>query len=186
MFNYAKIKTLGKIFYFSVIIFLLVIGGLAVFSSLEVKGGLKVFSVLTGSMAPAIKAGNMVVVKPFSEYKKGDVVTFKSEADRLVKKPKITSTHRIVEVSEESGKTLFKTKGDFNPAADVKRIDSGLILGKVIFQIPLVGFVLSFSKTPTGFILLVIIPALIIIASELFNIKEQVRLMAVKKSEPKK
>ena len=42
--------------------------------------------------------------------------------------------------------------------------DNYLVLGKTLFSIPLIGYVVEFAKTQTGLVLLIIIPAIIIMS----------------------
>ena len=92
---------LGKIFktVLNVILVLLVlIGVFVVFSFVPFPGNYKVFTVMSGSMSPAIHAGSLIFVKPLSDYNVGDVIT------RRTKDPKVTVTHRIISKEEVQGK----------------------------------------------------------------------------------
>lgn len=73
-------------------------------------GGYRVYDILTGSMSPTIKPGNLVVVKETlpNEVKKNDVITFKSDITNNV------TTHRAIDIVNSDGKTEFITKGDAN------------------------------------------------------------------------
>lgn len=171
-------KKIGKIIYWVVLIVLVVIAGATAFSVLNIPGNYKMFVVQSGSMEPVIKTGSIVVVKPTQDYQKGDVVTF-----RDLEKPKVTVTHRIFEVSKENNSTKFITKGDANKTADSTEISKGQILGKVFLSIPFLGYPVDFAKTQTGLIVLIIIPAVIIVYSELQNIKkEALRLIQERKT----
>jgi hypothetical protein len=55
-------------------------------------------------------------------------------------------------------------------------------LGKVVFSIPLLGYAAGFARTRDGLIVLVIIPATLIVYSELMSIKnETVKLLRERK-----
>ena len=56
-----------------------------------------------------------------------------------------------------------------------------MVLGKVFMTIPVLGYLIHFAKQPTGFILMVIVPSIIIAASEINIIKEEVTKMVKKK-----
>jgi len=142
-------------------------------SSLNIPGGIKLFTVQSGSMEPTIRKESLIISRPFTTYSTGEIVTFKSESDRQNKNPKITTTHRIYKVELINNKLVFTTKGDANKSADAGTIDEGLIIGKEIFSIPLLGYPISFAKTKEGLIILIVIPATIIIYSELINIKNE-------------
>ena len=79
--------------------------------------GFTPLKVLSGSMEPAIKTGDLIVVKaiPDSNIEEGDIITFKTNPDTFV-------THRVVEVFDQDGNISFKTKGDANNVED-KELD---------------------------------------------------------------
>jgi signal peptidase len=159
------------------LVVVLLLAGLVAASTLNIPGNSKIFVVQSGSMEPKIKRMGIVVVKPVGEYKKGDVITVAEPAN-----PKVTLTHRVVDIQTEKGKTLFVTKGDANEDADTEKRPLENVLGKVLFTIPYLGYPVTFAKTQTGFIVLIIIPAVLIVYSELMTIKsEALRLIAERK-----
>lgn len=160
--------------YWLMILILVVVGGIVALSSLNLPNGIKLFAVKSGSMRPAIPVGSIVAVQPQERYRIKDVVTYKREEDRKISNPEFTTTHRIVEIKKKDNKNYYITKGDANNAPDGKLIDKDLIIGKVIFYIPFLGYPVSFAKKPFGFAMLVIIPASIIIYSEIINIKNEI------------
>jgi len=140
-----------------------------IWSALPIEGGLKIKIVQSGSMEPAIKTGALVVIKPSGVYKEGDIITFGKDT-----KTEVPTTHRIVGVRVESGKTLYQTKGDANDATDMQEVASGEVIGKVLFSLPYVGYILDFAKKPFGFILIIGIPAAMIIYDEAMKIKYEI------------
>ena len=149
-----------------IIIILLVIAGLFLLVSiLPVTGGYKFFVVTSGSMEPTIHTGSIVLVKAETSYQVGDIVTF-GKASRL-KQP---TTHRIFTKGDELGAPVYTTKGDANNAPDREEIRNRDIIGKTVFSIPYVGYAVDAVKKPIGFILIIFIPAIIIIANELIKI----------------
>jgi signal peptidase I len=149
--------------------FLLLIIALAVIGSYFNINGYKIYTVQSGSMEPAIQTGSVVIDHQSDIYEKGDVVSFSPNKD-----PKNIVTHRILASKTENGITYFATKGDANSTPDIDVIQSSMILGKVILSIPLLGYPIAFARTQTGLILLIIIPATIIVYSELVNIKNEI------------
>ncbi len=115
--------------------------------------GYKPLFVLTGSMEPGIKTGDMVIVKEIKQanLKEGDVITYslgnKSE----------TVTHRIIKIVEKDGKTLYQTKGDNNNAPDPDLVSYNMILGKVVKIVGGVGKRVSYLFTGTGLTALVLV-----------------------------
>lgn len=133
--------------------------------------GFKFLVVESGSMEPAIKIGSLIAIAPSNTFETGDIITFKKNQSVNKKEKLGTTTHRIVGTEKNN----IITKGDANKSNDDKTIDKDLIIGKVKYIIPFLGYVISFAKTQTGFILLMVIPATIIIYSELLNIKKEVK-----------
>lgn len=142
-------------------------------TSIDIVKGYNFYVVMSGSMEPAIKTGSIVGVKKQNEYKKEDVITV-----MVNNNPNDTYTHRIVEVKEDS----YITKGDANKSNDADPAFKDSVLGSVFTTIPLIGYVINFAKQPTGFILMVIVPAVIIVALEINNVKESITSMINKKN----
>lgn len=163
--------------YWLILVFLIFVAGFTAMTALNLPGNYKMFVVMSGSMEPKIKTGSIVVVKPQKEYQGGEIVTF-NDSD----KPNLSVTHRIFSVKEENNSKTFTTKGDANKSPDINEIRMGQILGKEILSIPYIGYVINFTKTQTGLILVIVIPAVIIIYNELMNIKnEAIRLIQERK-----
>ena len=134
--------------------------------------GYRLFVVQSGSMEPAIKTGSIVLVAKQSNYKVNDVITF---FESLGSKQDLSSTftHRILSINNVNGEFVYQTKGDANNGADKNAISQAHILGKVIFNAPYLGYIISFSRSQLGLIVLVVIPGTIIIYSELLSIKNE-------------
>jgi len=98
--------------------------------------------VATGSMEPAIEPGDMIIFHEQENYEVGDIVVF--EAENFV-------THRIVETTEDG----FITQGDANNTNDGEILREQMI-GKVVFIVPKVGYVVDFLKSPFGILILAI------------------------------
>ena len=150
-------KLLKKAGYWFVIAVLVIIAGITAISALNIPGSIKLYTVQSGSMAPAIPAGSLVLSKPTDDYQVGHVITFKAEKDRLIKNPKYTTTHRIFEVKETETGIEYVTRGDANDAPDSKPVAGELVLGRTIISIPLLGYPVSFAKTREGLIILIVI-----------------------------
>lgn len=166
--NMIILKKIGRILYFAVFAMIIVIAALIILSIFNFPGNIKLFSVQSGSMEPSIHLGSIVMIKPQDSYLKDDIITIADPAS-----PKNTVTHRIVEVKDS--KTTYVTKGDANQTNDSSERLQQNILGKVIFSIPLLGYPVSFAKTSEGLLILVVVPATVIITSEILSIKNETR-----------
>ncbi len=120
-------------------------------------------------MEPTILKGSVVIAKPVKEYKVKDIVTIRTQEQKK------TVTHRIIKKIEENNQVMFETKGDANTYKDGDVLLPQNIIGKVLFSIPLVGYPIAFSRTLPGLIILIIIPATVIIYSELIVIKNEIQ-----------
>lgn len=127
--------------------------------------GYQLYIVLSGSMSPSFEAGSIVLVRPLdaAEVRAGDIITYR---DPDPEKADTITTHRVVAVSptEPLG---FITRGDANDANDPLPVPGGSLIGRVDYSVPYLGYLFSFVRTRTGILLLVIVPAVLIIVSEL-------------------
>jgi len=165
-----------KIIYYIFLIFIGAIAILLVFSVFPITGNYKIMVVQSGSMTPAIKLGSVVLTKPAEDYKIGDVISFRNPEN-----PQKPITHRIFEIETQNGETFYITKGDANNAPDKRRIQKRDILGKVLFDVPYLGYAVEIAKKPYGFLALILIPAAIIILEELIKIKDEILKIRQKK-----
>lgn len=170
-----------KLFTIVYYLFLAAIGLIAVLlliSVFPITGNFKFMTVLSGSMEPAIKTGSIVMVKPVSDYKVGDVITFGPNT-----KAKPPTTHRIIEVKNENGIISYITKGDANNATDMREVRRNEIIGRVIFAVPYAGYAVATARKPYGFFLIIVVPALLIIIDEVKNIWLEIKKAKTKKEE---
>ena len=119
-------------------------------------------TVVSGSMDPAIEVGGMVVALPANpqSLESGDIITYYSPEYR---QPLV---HRIVE-KHEGGQVYFSTKGDANGARDAYLLPAQDVQGKVSLYVPLLGYVPHFFRSASGLILIIAVPGLVIVWSEL-------------------
>ncbi len=123
--------------------------------------GFESFVVLSGSMEPAIHVGDVAVVQPAraTDLKVGDIVTY-----RTPQQPDVVVTHRVVGIStDDQGKLQFQTRGDANNVPDQVAVDQGAVLGRVAYAIPRAGYLVNFSKSNEGKLLLIAVPGLLLL-----------------------
>ena len=118
--------------------------------------GFRTYSIITKSMEPVLKKGDVILVQErnTSSYKVGDIITFKGTSGDL--KGKIV-THEIVGIKLENGKNIFYTKGIQNISED-PAVYEDEILGKYIYKFKLFSLIERIMDTKIGFILIIIIP----------------------------
>ena len=81
------------------------------------------------SMAPCIKKGDLLVVKPIAleEAGIGEIVAFRKEESHSV-----LTTHRVVARGKNRGRGYLVTQGDRNLYRDLPLVSSQEVLGKVV------------------------------------------------------
>ena len=79
------------------------------------------------------------------------------------------------------GKTYFTTKGDANEDPDMGEITQDKIIGKVLFDVPYLGFIIDFAKKPLGFAIIIGLPALMVIYDEGAKIFAEMKKLKAKK-----
>lgn len=128
---------------------------------------INIYTILTQSMYPTIKAGDVVVTyrEDNNRYNTGDVITFISQNNAGM-----TITHRVKEVISLNDEYSYRTKGDNNNTADSEIIKGDNVVGRVILKVPKVGYIQQFLVSKTGWIVAVVLPALGIIIYDLLKI----------------
>jgi len=116
-------------------------------------------------MNPSIDTGSITIVRKMDNYEVGDIISYYAIID---KKEEIIS-HRIMRI----GGNVYVTKGDANLGIDEPIVIPRLIIGKVIFIIPFLGYIISFAKSAFGLWLTIILPATFIIYVELAKVKSE-------------
>ncbi len=145
-------KIIKVVVYF--IIFIIIIFNLYfIYSKLVLKNDLpKIFGysysiVLSDSMYPTFKKGDLVVFKE-SDYKENDVIIFRYNNYYI--------THRII--GEENKE--FVTKGDNNISVDSELVNLENIEGKLVMILPFLGTIINFITSIYGIIIILIIVVL--------------------------
>lgn len=132
----------------------------------EVK--LNFYTILSPSMYPTIKPGDIIVTYKEDAYYKGDIITFVSSSNISSGK---TITHRIYsEPIEMNGKMQYTTKGDNNPTPDSAPANEDNVLGKVLFKIPKAGYIQQFLLSKIGWVSVILIPCLGVVVYDILKI----------------
>lgn len=128
------------------------------------------YTIVSGSMEPNIKVWDVVIskkVKSPEEIKVGDVITFTSTSS--ISRGMIV-THRVMEVKKTNDGYKYKTKGDNNLSPDSAYAEYNNVIVKVILRVPQLGRVQHFLGTQGGWLVVIVIPALFIIISDIMKI----------------
>lgn len=117
-----------------------------------------VYVIISPSMVPNINVYDAVVTMrvPTEKIEMYDVITFLSKDIDTHGTP---ITHRVVGIVEtEDGKIGYRTKGDNNNTEDNALIMEDEVIGKVLFRIPMIGYVRNFITSKLGWLLIVVLP----------------------------
>jgi signal peptidase len=98
--------------------------------------------IITGSMEPVIKPGDIVLVKKSGggDVRVGDIIQYYDKDD------KIYITHRIIALNNGKEKTLM-TKGDNNNTPDFSPVSLSQVKGKIVSVIPKAGLLTLYLRS---------------------------------------
>jgi signal peptidase I len=123
--------------------------------------GWTVGNILSGSMSPTLESGTMVIAQ------KEDPGRLKID-DIIIYKPVAAGEndicHRITGIASRDPLS-FITKGDNYPAPDPLPVPAANVVGKVVFEAPLLGNYIQFQKSAIGLTVCLIIPAIILVVA---------------------
>ncbi len=123
---------------------LVLLGGVALHQQ-----GVRAFVVSSGSMAPAIPVGSLVLTAPVVDPQPGTVITFRQGGG--------TVTHRVVAVEGDR----LVTRGDANTTPDAGSVRTGSLMGRVGLTVPLAGYAVVFLRQPATLPALVLLVVLV-------------------------
>ena len=140
------LKHIGKMIYIFLFVMLIILIIFAVVQKTSDNrksiGGIKIFTVITGSMIPVYDIGDILIVKEVipEEIKVEDDIVYQGEKGSFKGK---TITHRVISIKKkDDGNYGIITKGVANLSQDPE-INQTQVLGKVIFKVPIMSFILK-------------------------------------------
>lgn len=130
-------------------------------------GGVFPMIVLTDSMYPQIKSGDLIICNTTEAERiiEGDVISF---FDPMGSGTAVV-THRVLEVIDEDGELSFRTKGDNNNAEDQVLVPADNLVGIYRSRIPALGNVAMFMQTTPGLIVCVVCPVLLLVGFDMLR-----------------
>lgn len=166
------LKYTGKMIYTFLLVILIILIIFAVVQKTSDNrksiGGIKIFTVITGSMIPVYDIGDILIVKEVipEEIKVEDDIVYQGEKGSFKGK---TITHRVISIKKkEDGNYGIVTKGVANFSQDPE-INQTQVLGKVIFKVPIISFIL---KVITNIYVWTFIPVIILVKINIKRIKK--------------
>ena len=122
--------------------------------------------VTSGSMIPALQVGDLLVLRgiPEDQLQVGNIIVFKDNDPHFQTDNPIV--HRIISIENVDGELRFYTKGDANASQDPGYRTYDEIIGVMVADIPYIGSVSMFLKTPEGIALIIILFIVILVVPE--------------------
>ena len=134
-------------------------------------GGAMPLIVLTDSMYPDIKSGDIIICKKINpeDIKVDDVISFYDPAGNGT----AVVTHKVVEVINNDGQLSFRTKGINNNTEDRLPVRADKVIAEYTgIRIPVAGNVALFMQSSTGLIVCVIVPIILFVGYDLIRRKK--------------
>ncbi len=120
--------------------------------------------VLTGSMEPEIPTNSLIIINKnvdTSTLEVGDIITY-TTGETLV-------THRIYQLAESDGETVYVTMGDANNVIDRLPVSQDSVIGEYKVHFAGLGGVVMFVQTTTGMIVCISLPLIAYLAYSMFK-----------------
>jgi signal peptidase len=135
--------------------------------------GHPVMTVLSGSMTPVIRTGDLVVDDPVNaveaaHLRVGQIISVRDQPGSAT-----IITHRIIAVRDGNGAVSYITKGDRNNSADLVSRPSSDVIGLFRYAVPRGGYFLNALHRPLVLGLLLASPVLWFIAGPLFQLARE-------------
>ncbi len=129
--------------------------------------GFRSLVVVSGSMEPLLRPGDLVVDRMIcpSDLRIGDVVTFRDPTDAAT-----LVTHRVRDVQLDGDIYAVTTKGDASNALQHWTIRADGRLGRVVLRIPVIGRPIFWGRSRLGVAGLLVVPAMLLAVSLLVQI----------------
>ena len=116
--------------------------------------GFRMYKILSDSMRGEFLSGDIVFSRRVNteSLRENDIITFRSaDPDSYG----LVITHRIVGITADNS---FITRGDANNVPDTTPVPATNVLGRYLFKIPKMGYLIDFFYRPVGYVIMVLIP----------------------------
>lgn len=133
-------------------------------------GGTVPFIVLTDSMYPDIKSGDLIICKTIEpeDVEVDDVISFYDPAGNGTS----VVTHKVIEIINEEGKLSFRTKGINNNTEDRLPVPEDKIIAEYIgVRIPGAGNLAIFMQSTAGLLVCVVLPIILFVGYDVVRRK---------------
>ena len=140
------------------VLFALSVAAVGISARLAPAFGAEVLTIRSGSMAPALDVGSLVVVTDDGRGPDaGDVIAYRLPNGAIV-------THRVVRIVEGEAGRFLETRGDANADPDPSLVAADAVIGRVAVGVPALGFLLALLGMPIGVVTLISIAGTLLTA----------------------
>lgn len=174
-------KYISTVVSWTIFVLLIIVGVLLIYYYISVrlyatKGEkfepkFSVYTIVSESMVPTINKFDVIIntkVDDIKDVKINDVITFISTWKVTYG---MTITHRVVGTKTlDNGEVCLITRGDNNTQEDQACVEKSNLIGVTRGVIPGLGKIQFFLASGTGWLLVIILPALYIIIKDIFKI----------------
>jgi len=133
-------------------------------------GGTVPFIVLTDSMYPDIKSGDLILCKTIEpeDVEVDDVISFYDPAGNGTS----VVTHKVIEIVEEDGALFFRTKGINNNTEDRVLVPADKVIAEYSgIRIPGAGNLAIFMQSTAGLLVCVVLPIILFVGYDVVRRK---------------
>jgi len=133
-------------------------------------GGTLPLIVLTDSMYPDIKSGDLIICKSIDpeNIEEGDVISFYDPAGNGTS----VVTHKVIEIINENGELSFRTQGINNNTEDRLPVPAEKVIAEYTgIRIPGAGNFAIFMQTTTGLLVCVVLPIILFVGYDVIRRK---------------
>ena len=173
-----RFKMVYKVISYTIICILMLIASFLIFyvisGKIAQKQGKKplfgLYTIISPSMTGTLNVYDVAFTMRVDtdKLKEKDIITFYSTNSFFGGTP---ITHRIKEIVDVPGTgKMFVVQGDANPKPDDEKVLPSNVVGKVLFKIPQLGRIQFFLASKGGWIIAIMIPALVIISYDIYKI----------------
>lgn len=174
--NNKALKIIGNILYYLLVIFIVLILLVVILQRVTKNnasiGGIRIFNIVTESMVPEYKVGDILISKSTSldKIKVGDDIVYLGNKDTFAGK---VVTHRVIDIEKnEDGTYLFHTKGIANTAEDPV-VSGSQVYGVIIYKTVILSFISKIINNLYGFYFLIFTPLTILIVVKIIKIYQE-------------
>ena len=174
--NNKALKIIGNILYYILVVFIVLILLVVILQRVTKNnasiGGIRIFNIVTESMVPEYKVGDILISKSTSldKIKVGDDIVYLGNKYTFTGK---VVTHRVIYIEKnEDGTYLFHTKGIANTAEDPV-VSGSQVYGVIIYKTVILSFISKIINNLYGFYFLIFTPLTILIVVKIIKIYQE-------------